>query len=78
MVLNRALRHGWEGDAIEISFSEDLLHWTDPATLHQSGATAPWYPTIVGTARGESDTLCGRVGRLFLRERSEQVIEFRG
>ena len=35
-----------------------------------------WYPQIIGTGKGETDTLCGRTGRLFLTGMSRLEVTF--
>ena len=35
-----------------------------------------WYPQIIGTAKGETDTLCGRKGQLFMTGMSRLEITF--
>ena len=35
-----------------------------------------WYPQVVGTEKGETDTLCGRSGRLFMTGMSRVEITF--
>ena len=35
-----------------------------------------WYPQIIGTAKGQTDTLCGRKGRLFMTGMSRLEIVF--
>jgi hypothetical protein len=35
-----------------------------------------WYPQVIGTARGETDKLCGRTGRLFMTGSSRLEITF--
>jgi hypothetical protein len=50
--------------------------------LTQGGSAQPnaiengWYPEIIGTEEGESDKLCGRVGRLFVAGMSRLEITF--
>jgi hypothetical protein len=41
-----------------------------------NATTHGWYPQVVGTTKGESDTLCGRTGRLFIAGISRAEIEF--
>jgi hypothetical protein len=35
-----------------------------------------WYPQIVGTKKGETDTICGRTGRLFMTGMSRLEVTF--
>jgi len=75
MVLNRALRHGWKGDAIEIAYSKDLLRWSRPEPIYTQRDVG-WYPSILGFHRGETDTRCGRFGRFYIFGQSHWVIQF--
>jgi hypothetical protein len=73
MLLNRSGGLEWEQEGVYISFSTDLLTWTIPHKLFDTNA---WYPQIIGTEPGESDTLAGQYARLYLSGISLYGIEF--
>jgi hypothetical protein len=35
-----------------------------------------WYPEVIGTGKGETDKLCGRTGRFFMKGMSRLEIVF--
>jgi len=59
-----------------------ILDQNQVKKLTESGSAQPnalengWYPEIIGTERGQSDKLCGRVGRLFVAGMSRLEITF--
>lgn len=56
---------------------EDPSRWDDPAPLpFTDGFQGSWYPQIVGTSSGETDTLAGETARLFVHGLSVWNIRF--
>jgi len=59
-----------------------ILDQNQVKKLTQGGSAQPnalengWYPEIIGTEKGQSDRLCGRVGRLFVAGMSRLEITF--
>jgi hypothetical protein len=73
---------GWSQDGIYVCFTHELdrpASWTKPVKLID-GADLPhrgaFYPQIIGLERNGSDTLAGRIARLYLHGVSSWEIEF--
>ncbi|MFO0950766.1 MAG: hypothetical protein U0835_06340 [Isosphaeraceae bacterium] len=85
VLLNHASDGGFRQSGVYIAFSprlDDPSTWTRPAKLMDESVVTDltgWYPQVVGTdAEGrESDREAGRVSRLFVRGRSDWILEFR-
>lgn len=78
MVLNRTAQGAsdWWQEGIYITFTKDLSDprsWAIPTKLMSGG---DWYPEIIGTEPGESDTLVGQRGRFFMSGYSAWQITF--
>jgi hypothetical protein len=55
----------------------DSAGWTRPERVLDEGFDPGWYPQVVGLDPGGSDTLAGKVVRLFVRGSSHWELEFR-
>lgn len=70
-------RPKWPQEGIYISFNPDLSNpggWSNP---HKILDKAPgYYPEVLGTAPGETDTLIGQVARFYVQGRSKWEIIF--
>lgn len=73
MLLNRACcKPGWPQEGIYVSFSEDLsvpALWKAPSRILEGAKTgvAPgYYPQVMGIDPGETDTVAGRMARLYV------------
>lgn len=78
MLLNRAIDPHWKQEGIYISYNSDI---TDPQSwspLQKILETGVWYPQIIGldSQKRETDKLCGRAARFFLRGDSDREILF--
>lgn len=78
VLLNRAKDADFSQEGVYISFNRDLADpagWTAPQKVMNGGA---WYPQVLGMDRGarETDTVAGRVARLFIGGISRWEIEF--
>lgn len=83
MVLNRTTSvPAWGQEGVYISFSDDLTRpeaWKAPRKILDSSELpdgVSMYAQIVGIEKGESDTLAGRVARLWVSGYSVWEIEF--
>lgn len=81
MLLNRATNRFWAQEGVYVSFNPDLANptgWTPPRKILGDLKPEQWYPQVLGldAARRETDKLCGRVGRLFVRGQSRWEIVF--
>lgn len=81
MLLNRATNRLWMQEGVYVSFNPDLANptgWTPPRKVLGDLKGEQWYPQVLGldAARRETDKLCGRVGRLFVRGQSRWEILF--
>jgi len=47
-----------------------------PGVVVADTISSGWYPQIIGLAKGETDTLCGRTGRIFMTGTSRLEITF--
>jgi hypothetical protein len=84
ILLNRARDKEWRQEGIYVSFVRDIADprgWTAPRKILDAAALAKskWYPQVVGTdaTARETDTLAGRVARLFVTGLSRWEIVFR-
>lgn len=77
MLLNRSCcSPGWPQEGIYISYNRDLGNpsgWTRPTALLRPKG---WYPQILGTRPGDSDTRAGQTARLYVNGVSEWTIWF--
>jgi hypothetical protein len=81
MLLNRAKDANWAQEGIYASFNRDLANpagWSAPRKILDGAQAGGWYPVAVGLdkAKRETDKLCGKTARLFVRGKSEWEIEF--
>jgi hypothetical protein len=56
-VLNRTQGEQYVEEGVYVSFSLDLLHWSDPVKIMNGGS---WYGQVLGLGPGESDSLAGQ------------------
>jgi hypothetical protein len=73
VLMNRARGFGWDQEGVYISFSQDLLQWTEPVKLLNSSA---WYPQVIGLSPGETDSLAGESARLYVGGISTFILRF--
>lgn len=81
MLLSRSCcAPGWPQKGIYISYSPDLADpasWSQPRMLLEDIGFGPgWYPQVLGEQFGETDTLAGRMARLYVHGVSHWQIEF--
>jgi hypothetical protein len=85
MVLNRIRDTRWTTEGIYISFNRDLADprgWSVPQKIMDreeaahTGSGNGWYGQVMGTGRGETDKLAGRLARFFVDGESKWEIEF--
>jgi len=80
MLLNRACcQPGWPQEGVYISFNADIANpsgWSAPERVFEEGFDPGWYPQVLGIGPGETDSVAGRVARLFVHGRSEWEIHF--
>jgi hypothetical protein len=72
-LLNRTDGAEWAQEGIYVTFSSDLVNWTNPEKLFESN---DWYPQVVGLGVGGSDSRGGRFVRLFVGGISTFILEF--
>ena len=77
MLLNRSCcEPGWPQESIYISFNSDVANpdgWTPPRVLLNDTG---WYPQVVGMGEGETDSVSGRIARLYIYGHSYYEIVF--
>ncbi len=91
ILLNHAIDSKMTQEGIYITYNSDLANpkgWNEPQRildrdgimkairgfrLDQSNG---WYPEVIGTQKGETDKLCGRAGRFFMKGMSRLEIIF--
>lgn len=73
MLLNRTVGTDWTQEGVYITFSRDLLTWTEPQKILE---TSGWYPQVIGLGPGETDARAGRIARLYVGGTSVFAIEF--
>ncbi len=83
ILLNHACcKPEWPQEGIYLSYSRDLSDpgsWTAPTrilTPSQIGFAPGYYPQLVGTAEGESDSLTGQTSRIFVKGISKWELVF--
>lgn len=83
MLLNRACCAAeWPQEGIYVSFGTSLADpssWTAPVKIMEPddfGFAPGYYPQVIGTAIGDSDTVAGQLPRLFVQGLSKWVISF--
>ncbi len=83
VLLNRACcAPRWPQEGIYVMFGQDLSDpatWTVPTRIlagSQIGVGAGYYPEVMGTAPGETDTVAGQSPRLFIMGISKWAISF--
>jgi hypothetical protein len=71
---------GWPQAGIYVSFADDLANpqsWSTPKLLLDDVGFGPgWYPQVLGTAFGETDTIAGQAPRLYVHGVSHWEIRF--
>ncbi len=55
-VINRSQGEQYVEDGVYITFSQDLLHWSEPQKILDGGS---WYGEAMGLGPGETDSLAG-------------------
>jgi hypothetical protein len=79
VLMNRSCcRPKWPGEGIYITFNPDLSNpfsWTSPERIMEH--PAGYYPELIGLGPGETDTLVGETGRLYIQGRSMWELVFR-
>lgn len=76
VLMNQAIDSVWNQGGVYIGFSPDLanpLSWTTPVELMYAEG---WYPQVMGSGPGETDSLAGAKARLFVMGRSEWELIF--
>jgi hypothetical protein len=77
MLLNRACcSPGWPQQGIYASFTTDLTNpfaWSAPRKILSEGG---WYPQVLGIGAGRTDTVAGRVARLYIFGHSRWELVF--
>jgi hypothetical protein len=83
VLLNRACcAPMWPQEGIYVTFNRDLgdpSAWTEPQRILQAkdiGFAPAYYPQVLGLEAGETDTLAGRVARLYIKGLSRWKITF--
>jgi hypothetical protein len=62
-VLNHTDGREWAQEGIYMTFSPDLLRWTEPQKVLDANE---WYPQMVGVFPGGTDTRAGQTARLYV------------
>ena len=79
LLMNRSCcRPMWPQEGVYISFNPDLsdpLGWTSPERI--LAQPPAYYPQVLGTGRGETDSVAGETARLYLQGVSHWEIVFR-
>jgi hypothetical protein len=77
MLLNRSCcAAGWPQEGVYVSFNSTLSNpesWSEPAKILDG---VPWYPQVLGLGPNETDTLAGRVARLYVYGHSNWKLVF--
>ena len=83
VLFNRACcKSGWPQEGIYLSINPDLSdpgNWTRPIKImdaKQIGFSPGYYPQVVSTDPGGTDTLAGKFARLYIKGISKWGIEF--
>lgn len=74
-LLNHTQGEQWAQEGVYITFSKDLVRWTEPTKLLDAN---DWYPQVLGLGPNETDTLAGKDARLYVGGISDYVIQFTG
>jgi hypothetical protein len=72
-LVNRANDQFWGQEGVYLSFSTDLINWTEPEKILESN---DWYPQVIGLGQDGSDTVAGRYVRVFVGGLSTFILEF--
>jgi hypothetical protein len=72
-LLNHTEGEQWVQEGVYITFSKDLVRWTEPRKLLEVN---DWYPQVVGLGNGETDTVAGKDARLYVGGISDFIIQF--
>jgi hypothetical protein len=72
-LLNRTRGTLWAQEGVYVSFSTDLVQWTQPRKVLDSSA---WYPQVIGLGAGETDTLAGQTARVYVGGISAYTLGF--
>lgn len=79
VLMNRSCcRPMWPGEGIYISFNPDLSNpagWSSPERILERPPA--YYPQVLGTGPGETDSIAGETARLYIQGVSEWEIVFR-
>ncbi|MBI4578549.1 MAG: hypothetical protein HY718_02535 [Planctomycetes bacterium] len=76
VLLNHAMDRKWTQEGIYVAFNPDVTNpasWAPPVKIK---GRSPFYPQVIGTAKGETDKQAGRVARFFLSAKSRWEIVF--
>lgn len=72
----------WPQEGVYVTYSADLSDpssWTVPKRILSAadiGYTPGWYPQVLGTAFGDTDSSAGRVSRLYIKGISDWELHF--
>jgi hypothetical protein len=72
-LLNHTEGTGFAQEGIYVSFSSDLVNWTQPVRIMDAST---WYPQVVGLGTGETDTLAGQTVRFYVAGISAYILTF--
>jgi hypothetical protein len=72
-LLNHTDGTNWVQEGVYITFSPDLLTWSEP---HKILASEVWYPQVLGLGPGGTDSRAGQTARLYVGGYSLHTIEF--
>jgi hypothetical protein len=72
-VLNRTEGEQYAEEGVYLSFSHDLLHWSEPEKVFDGGQ---WYGETLGLGPGESDSLAGKVMLFYIHGTAFGVLTF--
>jgi hypothetical protein len=72
-LINRANDQFWGQEGVYLSFSTDLMNWTEPEKILESN---DWYPQVIGLGQDGTDTVAGRYVRVFVGGLSTFILEF--
>jgi hypothetical protein len=91
ILLNHAIDSKMTQEGIYATFNSDLANpkgWNEPQRIldrteimkairgFRADQSNGWYPEVIGTSKGETDKLCGRTGRFFMKGMSRLEIVF--
>ncbi len=72
-LLNHTQGEDYAQEGVYITFSSDLIQWTEPEKLLD---TPTWYPQVLGLHPGETDKSASDLMRLYLHGESDYVLQF--